>query len=301
MNVNIYYGGRGLVDDPTIVVINRIQEVLEELNVHVTRYNLYEIKNTITLLDSCWLYADKSRTSSTYMFPVVMSRAYGEREVVTALSNSWEIIGGVVGESLSAYVDDTTDFEFNNEYKEIIEKYAENIYRTISKGLRNLPSSSQTIRKNVIKEVVNFTPQESEQLSKYASDDEFVKTQKEDIESLASIYKELLSDEQNGGDDYYLSVFRNHFKPQLNYNGRYMFMISDKDKNIIVDVQGSNLTVEFGQDMEADVIGKMSKETFDRIVQGRITFHRAFMTGDMTAKGNFRTLRMLDEVFNFED
>ena len=127
MNVNIYYGGRGLVDDPTIVVINSIQEVLEELNVHVTRYNLYEIKNTITtlsqsvveadgvvfattvewvgmggymqrLLDSCWLYADKSRTSSTYMFPVVMSRAYGEREVVTALSNSWEIIGGVVGE-----------------------------------------------------------------------------------------------------------------------------------------------------------------------------------------------------------
>ena len=106
---------------------------------------------------------------------------------------------------------------------------------------------------------------------------------------------------KNGGDDYYLSVFRNHFKPQLNYNGRYMFMISDKDKNIIVNVQGSNLTVEFGQDMEADVIGKMSKETFDRIVQGRITFHRAFMTGDMTAKGNFRTLRMLDEVFNFED
>lgn len=44
-------------------------------------------------------------------------------------------------------------------------------------------------------------------------------------------------------------------------------MISDKDKNIIVNVQGSNLTVEFGQDMEADVIGKMSKETFDRIVQ----------------------------------
>ena len=35
----------------------------------------------------------------------------GEREVVTALSNSWEIIGGVVGESLSAYVDDTTDLD----------------------------------------------------------------------------------------------------------------------------------------------------------------------------------------------
>ena len=257
MNVNIYYGGRGMVDDPTIVVINRIQEVLEELNVTVTRYNLYEMKNTITtlsqsvadadgvifattvewvgmggymqtLLDSCWLYADKSKAASTYMFPVVMSRAYGEREVVTALCNSWEIIGGVIGSSLSAYVDDTTDFEFNQEYKDIIEKYAENIYRTISKKVKSLPSSSQTIRKNVIKEVVSFTPQESEQLSKYASDDEFVKTQKEDIESLASIYKELMNDQANGGDDYYLSVFRNHFKPELSYNGRYMFMISDK-------------------------------------------------------------------------
>ena len=328
MNVNIYYGGRGMVDDPTIVVINRIQEVLEELNVTVTRYNLYEMKNTITTLsqsvadadgvifattvewvgmggymqtplDSCWLYADKSKAAATDMFPVGMSRAYGEREVVTALCNSWEIIGGVIGSSLSAYVDDTTDFEFNQEYKDIIEKYAENIYRTISKKVKSLPSSSQTIRKNVIKEVVSFTPQESEQLSKYASDDEFVKTQKEDIESLASIYKELMNDQANGGDDYYLSVFRNHFKPELSYNGRYMFMISDKDKNIVVNGAGGQLNAEFGEDMTADVIGKMSKETFDNIVQGRITFHRAFMTGDMTAKGNFRTLRMLDEIFDF--
>ena len=53
MNVNIYYGGRGMVDDPTIVVINRIQEVLEELNVTVTRYNLYEMKNTITTKRGC--------------------------------------------------------------------------------------------------------------------------------------------------------------------------------------------------------------------------------------------------------
>ena len=44
MKVNIYYGGRGMVDDPTIFVMGKIQEVLEELNVNVTRYNLYEMK-----------------------------------------------------------------------------------------------------------------------------------------------------------------------------------------------------------------------------------------------------------------
>ena len=50
MNINIYYGGRGLIDDPTLFVINKMQEVLEELRVNVTRYNLYEYKSTISTL-----------------------------------------------------------------------------------------------------------------------------------------------------------------------------------------------------------------------------------------------------------
>jgi hypothetical protein len=33
------------------------------------------------------------------------------------------------------------------------------------------------------------------------------------------------------------------------------------------------------------------------IVEGRMTFQRAFMTGDMSAKGNFKTLRTLDQLF----
>ena len=39
MKINIYYGGRGLVDDPTIFVIDKITEVLEDLRVEVERYN----------------------------------------------------------------------------------------------------------------------------------------------------------------------------------------------------------------------------------------------------------------------
>ncbi len=48
----------GLVDDPTILVINKIQEVLDELNVNVNRYNLYEMKNTITTLSQTVTEAD---------------------------------------------------------------------------------------------------------------------------------------------------------------------------------------------------------------------------------------------------
>ena len=65
MNINIYYGGRGLVDDPTILVINKIQEVLDELNVNVNRYNLYEMKNTITTLLQIFTVADVFILAST--------------------------------------------------------------------------------------------------------------------------------------------------------------------------------------------------------------------------------------------
>lgn len=93
MKINIYYGGRGLMDDPTLYVIGKMQEVLEELHVTVERYNLYELKNSITtlpqtlktadgiilastvewygiggymqqFLDACWFYGDKEKSPS---------------------------------------------------------------------------------------------------------------------------------------------------------------------------------------------------------------------------------------------
>ena len=42
MKVNIYYGGRGVLDDPTLYVLDKMEEVLVELRVNVDRYNIYE-------------------------------------------------------------------------------------------------------------------------------------------------------------------------------------------------------------------------------------------------------------------
>ena len=58
MKINLYYGGRGLIDDPTLFVINKIQEVLEELRVTVVRFNLYEMKNNIATLPQTLKDAD---------------------------------------------------------------------------------------------------------------------------------------------------------------------------------------------------------------------------------------------------
>lgn len=327
MKVNIYYGGRGLVDDPTIGVINRIQEVLEELRVSVAKYNLYEIRNGITtlpltlketdavilattvewlgiggfmqqFLDSCWLYGDKSVISNIYMFPIVMSKTYGERQAYNTLMDSWEILGGKACNGLSAYVEDSAEFEFNKEFTSVIEKKAEEIYRTMSQKPIMLPSSNNALR-NLMKDTINFTPQESEQLSKYISDEEFVQTQKKDIEELSSLFKDMLVDEANGGDEYYTDVLKKAFKPQQGANASYCLIIDDKKKTIIIEVKAGKLNCRLGVRDNADIVAKLRKDTFDKIVSGRMTFQRAFMTGDITAKGNLKTIKMFDELFQF--
>ena len=226
MKINIYYGGRGLLDDPTLYVLNRIEDVLRELRVSIERYNIYEHKNEIAtlpqtfkdadgiilattvewlgiggymqqFLDACWLYGDKEKISTTYMQPIVMSTTYGEREGELTLSNAWEILGGPPCAGLCGYVEDLATFQMSQEYNLIIEKKAENLYRTISQKIKSLPTSNQAVKRSVLRtQQLNLTPQESEQLSKYVSDDTYVKQQKEDIEELASMFKDMLGQAQ---------------------------------------------------------------------------------------------------------
>jgi putative sterol carrier protein len=43
-----------------------------------------------------------------------------------------------------------------------------------------------------------------------------------------------------------------------------------------------------------------ARATMEDIINGRMTFQRAFMSGAMTAKGDLKIMRMLDQAFLFE-
>ena len=330
MKVNIYYGGRGLLDDPTLYVIGKMEEVLKELRVSVERYNIYEHKNSISTLpqtlkdadgiilattvewlgiggymqqffDSCWLYGDKEKIKTTYMQPIVMSTTYGEREGELTLSNAWEILGGLPCSGMCGYVDDLVSFEMNHDYSLIIEKKAENLYRTISQKQKSLPTSNQAVTRTILRtQQMDLTPQESEQLSQYVADDSYVKKQKEDIEELASMFKDKLSVQQNDTQTEYITELESHFVPQGDFTANYLFMIEEKKKPLVVEVAGEELNCYYGQQENVDVYAKLTGEVMNNILAGRMTFQRAFMTGEMTAKGNFKTLRTLDQIFIFE-
>lgn len=330
MNINIYYGGRGLIDDPTLYVINKMQEVLEELRVNVTRYNIYEYKSTIStlpqtlkeadgivlattvewygiggymqqFLDACWLFGDKEKIAQIYMCPIVMATTYGEREGKLNLSTAWEILGGRPCSGLCGYIENTVVLEMNAQYIRIIEKKAENMYRTINQKMENFPASNQAVKQKIaVPKTNDLTPQETEKLSQYVSDDTYVQRQKQDIQELTSLFRDMLTDEGYENEEEYLGIFRRRFKPQAGFRASYSICIEEKKQKLIVTVDGPKLDCYYGTLDQADVHMQVNRATMEEIVNGRMTFQRAFMSGAMKTKGDFKILRQLDILFLFE-
>lgn len=331
MNINIYYGGRGIIDDPTMFVINKMQEILEELRVNVTRYNLYECKSTIPtlpqtlkdadgiilattvewygiggymqqFLDACWLFGDKEKISKIYMCPVVMSTTYGEREGKLNLTTAWEILGGRPCSGICGYIENTVVLEMHEQYLRIIEKKAENLYRTISQRMDCFPASNQAVRQRIaVPKTNDLTPQESEQLSQYVSDDSYVQRQKQDIQELTSLFRGMLNEEGADSEEEYVGAFRRHFKPQAGFRANYSITIEEKKKKFIIKVDGTKAECYYGTVEQPDVEMQLNRATMEEIVSGRMSFQRAFMSGAMKTKGDFRILRTLDQLFLFED
>ena len=330
MKVNIYYGGRGLIEDPTLYIINKIQDVLKEIRVSVSRYNLYEQKNGIsmlpntfkdadaiilavsmewygigglmqTFLDSCWLYADKKKLKSIYMFPVVVATVSGERRALEDLSSAWELLGGKVCEGICTYVSNHVEFETNQVYASIIEKKAEEIYRIVSHKTPLLPNSINASNAELPSAGIELTQEESEQLSVYVADDTFVKKQKEDVEMLSQMYKSILGKKsQADSDDDLPKRFEKAFKPvNDSFKAVCCLNISDNNKTIVLDIAGRNIKSSYGEREGADVTITAPREVVTKIMTGKTTFQGAFMSGLASAKGRLDLMREFDRFFAF--
>ncbi len=329
MKINIYYGGRGLIGDPTQYVIRKMQEVLEELNVTVERFDLYEIKGAITtlpktlkdadgvifattvewygiggymqqFLDACWLYGDKEAISRIYMCPICMSTTYGEREGKMNLATAWEILGGKPCSGICGYIPEISMLECKEEYDRIIEKKAENMFRSISQKLSSFPASNQAVKQKIsVTQNVDLTPQETEQLSMYAADEEYVARQKEDIKELTGIFYNKLENQEVDEDERFVNDFKKAFKPQPGINAIYKLKIKNFKKDLIIKVVNAKLEVFYGQSEYSDVKLEMTPDILEAIIAGDNDFQHSFMSGKMTSKGDFNLLRALDTIFPF--
>lgn len=332
MNVNIYYGGRGLIEDPTIYVMNKVTEVLEELNISVRRYNLYEDKRNISVLpktlkdanavilaasvewlgiggllqqflDACWLYGDQETIQTLYMMPIVLSTTYGEQDCNIYLKKAWDLLGGLPCDGICAYVENHVDFETNPAYATFIEKRAENFYRSFSKKMCVLPSSDNVVQETVSRSsLINLTPQESEQLSMYVSDETYVKTQKADIQELSEMFrKELGVESVSNSNDDYARQLQTHFRGIPDISLAYALEITDQNRVLYLLIDDGSLTAVYEKpdDKKINATIKLKASQLEAIIHNKSTLQDAFMNGEITAKGDFKIIRSFDSLFRF--
>ncbi|MBO7632994.1 MAG: SCP-2 sterol transfer family protein, partial [Lachnospiraceae bacterium] len=60
------------------------------------------------------------------------------------------------------------------------------------------------------------------------------------------------------------------------------------------------LKVYYGTVQSPNVLAKTTRDIVNKIVSGRVTFQGAFMSSQLTCKGDFKLLRSFDQFFRFE-
>ena len=151
---------------------------------------------------------------------------------------------------------------------------------------------------------IPLTPQESEELSKYVSDDKYVKRQKEDIEELSQMFKGMFEKSSAGMDpkmEFIANLRTNFHAPEEKLSVAYALQFADNDRTLFIDIRDGRLFCSYPEEVPAaDVNAKLTRGVMEKIVDGRVTFQGAFMSGDITAKGDFKLLRQFDMMFRFQ-
>jgi len=346
--VILVYGGNNLANDPTLVAAERVSSVLTELNVSVKRLDLHQgdynmdiffdalsesegviLATTVTwygigglmqsFLDKCYDSGQFACFEGVYLFGVVISKQAYERDALSHLLKSWDILGGVEGTTLCASIENSADLETDKNLLNAIDKKAEDYYRVLNQQRNILPTS---IRDNKVfmklyvpndegqqeveqaensfgkEHAFEGTTGSKSQISNY---DEFIEKQQKDIEDIASLFKERLSNKGGLVQKTYPELFEYKFKPDKTFPDCIISWVIEDKKNesFILDFKSAKLKSKFGTDHDADVVMNCNHDIMKKITEGRLTVQRAFMTGEIKAKGNFTLLYKLDQLFAF--
>lgn len=339
LKVIVIYGGDGYADDPTLVALDRIGNVLNELNTRIIRLDLYKeeysIKSFINelsssqavviattvewigvggylqlFLDKCWKYGTKTAFDGIYLFGVIISKQGYERDAYNHLIKSWELLGGLQGSDICACIKKSIDLETNQTLLNAIDKKTEEFYRIAHQGRVILPTS---IRENKIyievpvEKYINF-PEGAVQREHEANEtlipnyETFIEKQQKDIEDIAGILKKKISHHTEHSKKTVPQIFNEGF---LGSNEPFeckiqWYVNENAGKNFVMDIKTKKINTSFGNVDDCTIVINLDEVVLHKIIEGKMTIQRAFLTGEIKAKGDFTVLYKLDALFNFK-
>ena len=126
-----------------------------------------------------------------------------------------------------------------------------------------------------------------------------VRSVRKDIQELTSLFG-IYDDGEGEESEETIAQLQQHFKPQPGFRATYRLIIDGKRKHLIIKVENALLECSYGTVDHADVELQLERRVLDEIINGRMTFQRAFMSGETKMKGDFKILRTLDQIFVFD-
>ncbi len=337
----VIYGGDGYADDPTLVALDRIGNVLSELNTRIIRLDLYkdnyniqdfftELEGTQAVviattvewfgigghlqmfLDKCWKYGNKRLFNDVFLFGVVISKQGYERDTYHHLIKSWELLGGVEASSLCANIKRSIDLETNHALLNAIDKRTEEFYRIAHQQRAIFPTSIRENKVFIEVQVENKQPHEGyfdepqthveSQETFIPNYDAYIEKQQKDIEDISHLFKQKLNHITHGAPRKEPQIFNESFlgsKEPLSC--KIQWNINDKNsKNFVMDIKTKKINTSFGNVDDHTIVINLEDAILQKIIEGKMTIQRAFMTGEIKAKGDFTVLYRLDALFKFQ-
>lgn len=270
-------------------------------------------------LDKCFASGRYGAFTGAYLFGIVVSRQSYERDAYSHLIKSWEILGGVESISLLTSIENSADLETDNELLMAIDKKAEDYYRVLNQQRLILPTSIHGNKvlfklpvktrvdegeQMIIKQVVSSETKEQtleNQMSFISNYDEFIEKQQQDIEDISSLFKEKLTTKNDISRKTFPEIFEYKYKPDKTFADCVIsWVLNDKgNESFVLEFRGAKLKAKNGKKSDADVVMSCDIDVLSKITDGKLTVQRAFMTGEIKAKGNFTLLYKLDQLFAF--
>jgi len=281
-------------------------------------------------LDECYFHGEASFYEQKPMLGVCFSRHGFERDAYQHLLKSWEILGGCEGTSILATIPSAAQLETNFDWLFGIDKKTEAFFRIIQQDRGWLPLSKITgsvmietpvssieqgaydrgSDKIASKYGQEFVSSSSKQESKQANIktpsglienyDTFVEKQQQDIKDISSLIKKKLSTKAASEDQSLPKLLKEAYKYKGELKSTIQLVFEDQSKeNTVIELNNQHIRVYYGQRQDVDVTIIGSKEILYKVFSGKLSMQRAFMTGEIKAKGEFTLLYKFEEYFVF--
>ena len=241
-------------------------------------------------LESCHAAKPKDILAEMPLLAIVFSRDGYEREAAAYLTQAWRLLGGWPELEITGVFAEVSDFSENRSALEVIEKKAEQFFRYGLNQSYQLPQSAAAGQ-------IGQPPQAAAGMAAETPEAESVHRDKANVKALSHKLQAKLEQKTRQTKQSLAELILQNYVGGSEQEYRLQLMVKDKPaENTFVLIKKTGVYAYAGEE-EAVLTLFAEDEILRRCLVGELSFQKAFMTGQLSAKGELTLLYKLEDFF----